>query len=43
MKADGSCHCGSVQFDADLDADNVIVCHCTDCGPACVPPFLTIK
>jgi hypothetical protein len=31
VKADGSCHCGNVKFDADVDADNVIVCHCTDC------------
>jgi hypothetical protein len=31
MKVDGSCHCGNVKFDAEVDADNVVVCHCTDC------------
>jgi hypothetical protein len=31
MKVDGSCHCGNIQFDAEIDADKVLVCHCTDC------------
>jgi hypothetical protein len=31
MRVDGSCHCGNVKFDAEVDAGNVVVCHCTDC------------
>jgi hypothetical protein len=31
MKVDGSCHCGNLKFEAEVDADNVMVCHCTDC------------
>ena len=31
MKVDGSCHCGNVEFEAEVDANNVVVCHCTDC------------
>lgn len=28
----GSCHCGAVQFDADLDLDNLMTCNCSICG-----------
>jgi hypothetical protein len=31
MKIDGSCHCGDISFEAEIDPDQVIVCHCTDC------------
>jgi hypothetical protein len=31
MKVDGSCHCGSITFSAEIDPEAVIVCHCTDC------------
>ena len=31
MKIDGSCHCGYVTYEAEVDADQVIICHCTDC------------
>jgi len=44
MKIDGTCHCGSISFEADVDPDNAILCHCTDCQKisgapcrACVP------
>jgi hypothetical protein len=25
------CHCGEIQYSAEVDASNVLVCHCTDC------------
>jgi hypothetical protein len=28
---DGSCHCGGVTFQAEVDPDHVTLCHCTDC------------
>ena len=31
MKVDGSCHCGAIAFEAEIDPDRVRVCHCTDC------------
>ncbi len=31
MKIDGKCFCGHVTYDAEVDADRVAVCHCTDC------------
>lgn len=31
MHVDGSCHCGSIRFSADVDPGKVMVCHCTDC------------
>jgi hypothetical protein len=31
MKVAGNCHCGQITFEADIDAERVRVCHCTDC------------
>lgn len=31
MKIDGACHCGFITFEAEIDPDKVLVCHCTDC------------
>ena len=31
MRVDGSCHCGAVQYEAELDPARVGICHCTDC------------
>lgn len=31
MKVDGSCHCGAIRFEAEIDPERVRVCHCTDC------------
>lgn len=31
MKVHGSCHCGAVQFDAEVDPKLTSVCHCNDC------------
>src|SRR5262245_48494255 len=31
MKIDGSCHCGLITFEAEIDPKQVHVCHCTDC------------
>ncbi len=31
MKIDGKCHCGYITYEADVDPDEVYVCHCTDC------------
>lgn len=31
MKIDGSCHCGAITFEAEVDPDDTSICHCTDC------------
>ena len=31
MKIDGGCHCGYITYEAEINPDNVSVCHCTDC------------
>ena len=31
MKIDGSCHCGAITYEAEVDPDAVYLCHCTDC------------
>jgi hypothetical protein len=31
MKIDGGCHCGNITYVAEIDPDNVGICHCTDC------------
>lgn len=31
MEVHGSCHCGDVTYEADVDPQLVYVCNCTDC------------
>jgi len=31
MHIDGKCHCGFIKYEAEIDAEEVYVCHCTDC------------
>ena len=31
MKIDGACHCGNITYTAEIDPENVGLCHCTDC------------
>ncbi len=31
MKITGGCHCGRITFEAEVNPENVIICHCTDC------------
>lgn len=31
MRIDGSCHCGHITYEAEVDPAAVSVCHCTDC------------
>src|ERR1700733_1466419 len=31
MKIDGRCHCGYISYEAEIDPEKVIICHCTDC------------
>jgi hypothetical protein len=31
MKIDGACHCGNITYEAEINSQQVLVCHCTDC------------
>ncbi|MGZ8444356.1 MAG: GFA family protein [Candidatus Binatia bacterium] len=31
MKIDGGCHCGNITYSAEIDPEDVGICHCTDC------------
>jgi hypothetical protein len=31
MKVHGSCHCGQITYQAEVDPDRVGLCNCTDC------------
>ena len=31
MHIDGSCHCGDIAYEAEIDPAKVALCHCTDC------------
>ena len=31
MRIDGRCHCGAVTYEAEINPDDVGICHCTDC------------
>jgi hypothetical protein len=31
MKIDGRCHCGHIAYAAEIDPEQVQLCHCTDC------------
>ena len=31
MNIDGGCHCGKITFCAEIDPEQIIICHCTDC------------
>lgn len=31
MKVQGSCHCGQIAYEAEVDPEGVSLCNCTDC------------
>ena len=31
MQVHGSCHCGNIRFEAEVDPEHTTICHCTDC------------
>ena len=42
MKVDGRCHCGRIAFEAEVDPDKVLICHCTDCQTLSGGAFRTV-
>jgi hypothetical protein len=31
MRIEGRCHCGFITYEAEVDPEKVMICHCTDC------------
>ena len=31
IRSKGGCHCGAIRYEAEIDPDQIIICHCTDC------------
>lgn len=42
MKIEGGCHCGAIAYTAEVDPEEVIVCHCTDCQTLSGAAFRTV-
>lgn len=39
MNVHGACHCGEITYQARVDPDRVIICHCTDCQTISGAPY----
>jgi hypothetical protein len=39
LNIDGGCHCGKIRYEANVDTDNVVICHCTDCQAMSGGPY----
>ena len=42
MKIDGRCHCGFITYEAEIDPEEVWLCHCTDCQTLSGSAFRTV-
>jgi len=42
MKITGGCHFGKINYEAEINLDNVVVCHCTDCQSLSGSAFRTV-
>jgi hypothetical protein len=39
MRIDGRCHCGAISYEAEVNPENVVICHCTDCQTISGAPY----
>ncbi len=39
MKIEGRCHCGAIQYEAEVDPATVSICHCSDCQTLSGAPY----
>ena len=39
---DGRCHCGYITYEAEIEPEKVMICHCTDCQTLSGSAFRTI-
>jgi hypothetical protein len=39
MRIEGQCHCGAIAYEATVDPQKAVICHCTDCQIFSGAPF----
>jgi hypothetical protein len=39
MKIEGACHCGKINYEAEVNPEYVVICHCTDCQTMSGAPY----
>ena len=39
MNVDACCHCGEITYEAEIDPEQVVICHCTDCQTFSSAPY----
>jgi len=42
MKIDGRCHCGHITYEAEVDPETIMICHCSDCQTLSGSAFRTV-
>jgi hypothetical protein len=42
MKIDGRCHCGYITYEAEIDPEKIVICHCSDCQILSGSAFRTV-
>jgi len=42
VRIDGGCHCGRITYAAEINPDDVTICHCTDCQRLSGSAFRTV-
>jgi hypothetical protein len=42
MHVDGRCHCGFITYEAEVDPQLTMICHCTDCQTLVGSAFRTV-
>ena len=42
MQVEGNCHCRQITFRAEIESDEVEICHCTDCQTLSGSAFHTV-
>lgn len=42
MKIDGECHCGKIAYQAEVDPNMLVLCHCTDCQIVAGAPYRAV-
>ena len=42
MHIEGECHCGAITYEANVNPEKVVVCHCTDCQKLSGTAFRTV-
>jgi hypothetical protein len=39
MKIEAACHCGRIRYEAEVDPQRTIICHCADCQTMSGAPY----